>query len=406
MRRILGLLALAGTLFVFPGQAWSQCVGTYNAEEGWIRLDGNTLYSFGGAYITGNSDSWTNSVSETVYLNGSSIHSGSDSEPGTALVGWTDTLQTIGPGTFSELVHFAWTDNTHSACSATYDLTPADVHELFERPTISGFCCGMSFWNLGDGSSDPQPTNTPTGPGSYVQSVALTFVSNCPTCTSTPTWSLSTSGQQTQLPGGTFTATGATTTISKGSSNYATCSVDSVLTAAIDGFSTANYGVIVDGPGAAYNISYGGIGYQETSEWDAPAGEDGYNTEFSEGVLDVCGTQYMYPVPMAEAFGFFFYHNGASGYGTPPGASFPYWDYTDWDNSYIFTDSIGQCSTDCGGAPSPNPTFTHATPPYTYNTLSLDGTHYFYAGSTTAGSGVLVYSGKIEYFQDHGDNNP
>jgi hypothetical protein len=105
-------------------------------------------------------------------------------------------------------------------------LHPDDDTEniTIQRPTISGFCGGNAFWNLGPGTADPQPTSG----GSYTQSVALTFNSNCGSCTSTPNWTLAMTNAQTQLPGGSTSATGSTTTISKGS-GAANCLPDSVL---------------------------------------------------------------------------------------------------------------------------------------------------------------------------------
>lgn len=396
------LLLLALTLSVFAIPALCQCEDegdTLNWTDGFVREDGNTLYYSAYAYVTGGEDEWYEYVSAT------GLNSNSDEEfsPAVAEVYWTNTLQLIGPGTYSEIAEFEFEDDDDEACD--YD-PPNDTQQIvIQRPTISGFCCGNAFWNLGPGTADPQPTLPPGGgSGAYTQSAALTFVSNCPECTSTPTWNLSVSYSQTQLPGGATTATGSTTTISKGTNNYASCLADSVLTASIDGFSSDDYAVTVNGPDQAYNISYGGVPFQNTYKWLPTV--DGYTTDWSLGILDDCGTQYLYPLPVAESFSGLGLENMATGYSYPPGASDPYWDYTDWANEYIFIDQIGQCGTGCGGTPYPIPTYTSSTPPYSYSTIYLDGSHYLKAGSTSYANGIDVYSGTIQYFQDHGDNNP
>ena len=131
--------------------------------------------------------------------------------------------------------------------------------------------------------------------------------------------------------------------------------------------------------------------------------EDGATTDWSFAVVDACGLSSLVPIPIREAFpNGFTDENGGSNDAHPPGASRPYWDYTDWDTMYTFVDHIGQCC----GSQNPSVTFTGAAPPYTYNTVYLDGTHTFNAGSMSSGDGWLVYTGKIRYFRDHGGNNP
>lgn len=92
----------------------------------------------------------------------------------------------------------------------------------------------------------------------------------------------------------------------------------------------------------------------------------------------------------------------SSNYASPPGASNPWWDVGDWANSYIFRDEVGQC---CNGQ-NPAVELTSASPPYTYNTVYLDGSHYLFAGTLTAGDGWNIFMGTIQYFRDHGGNTP
>ena len=309
-----------------------------------------------------------------------------------------------GPWTYGVWgYHFAWCPAAYCGVEVDYP-TYTDGWDGYawgdleiQRPTISGFCCGTggdySFWNLGPGSADPQPTMG----GSYVQSQSLTFNSNCVpsgACTATPMWHLTTSNNQTQLSG----TSGSTTTIMKGTSQ-GNCAYDSTLTADTGGFLSASYAVAVDSPGTAVHTGYGGVPAEQTEAWN-----DGYTTNWSFGILDVCGVNALLAIPVNEVFpSGFSNENGGSNYVQPPGASNPFWDYTDWENSYVFVDQIGQCC----GAQNPAVTFTSAGPPYTYNTVYLDGAHALYGGSTTIGDGWQIYfSGTIQYYRDHGDNTP
>lgn len=66
---------------------------------------------------------------------------------------------------------------------------------------------------------------------------------------------------------------------------------------------------------------------------------------------------------------------------------------------YIFRDHIG-----AWGSYNPTPVFTPSNPPFTHNTLLKYAPQTYRVGMDTVGSGggTQVYSGTIEYYQDHG----
>ena len=104
------LLLLALTLSVFAIPALCQCEDegdTLNWTDGFVREDGNTLYYSAYAYVTGGEDEWYEYVSAT------GLNSNSDEEfsPAVAEVYWTNTLQLIGPGTYSEIAEFEFEDD-------------------------------------------------------------------------------------------------------------------------------------------------------------------------------------------------------------------------------------------------------------------------------------------------------
>lgn len=136
----------------------------------------------------------------------------------------------------------------------------------------------------------------------------------------------------------------------------------------------------------------------------------GYTTLWKFEVHDACSPYNVFvPVPISENFPDgpgpwpyfgFVYQNGGSGYGVPHISN---WDYTDWESSTEFGDSIGQTGT----SQSPAVLFDYTAPPYSDpSTVYFKGSHTINAGSMTTGSGYQVYSGTIQYYTDHGDNNP
>ena len=112
----------------------------------------------------------------------------------------------------------------------------------------------------------------------------------------------------------------------------------------------------------------------------------------------------MDPVPMVEAFPGGFTLWNASGWQGPTPNSI---NYTDWIPQFLeFVDQLGAGCTiqSCPGV-SPAVFWDYMYPPYT-GALFLTGTHTYNAGTQTSGSGTPVYSGTLELYTDHGDNNP
>jgi hypothetical protein len=249
------------------------------------------------------------------------------------------------------------------------------------------------LWNLGSGSADPQVSNNG---GNYYQSAPLQFHSNCgpaDTCNDTPQWSLTATNGQTQLS----STSGSSVTVKKGGT-LGDCKWNSTLSASIGGFSTGAYAINVNAPKAA--VHYASM--DTTLGVDNPP--DGYITNWTLVINDACTpANTVSAMPVNETF-----PNGIS---PAPGTSGwnsvntapQYWDVGQWTGN-TFIDGIGErCP-----APAcvPASTWTTGNPPFTYNTVLASGSHYFYAGTTTSGGGWRVYTGTIQYFRDHGANNP
>jgi hypothetical protein len=355
-----------------------------------VRAGGNSVTYDVGTYTDGYSaDVWYNYFNYNETVGSTVIHSNAGwSAEGDEIEDTSDDAPSMySPGTYAlTSTHWAW-----AACYG-YTENPGDPvldSLVVNAPTITGFLSDTrGFWNLGPGTSDPQPT---TGGANYYQSFVLTFHSNCnsgDTCDETPAWSFVGTNNQA-----TSTGSGATITIGKGSSQ-GNCQYDSTISVSIGGFSSGLYSIDENSPVTLHHTS------EETVEWtdDGP----GYTTEWRFEVHDACTPYNVFvPVPISENFpSGFVYQNGGSNYATP---SISNWDYTNWTSSTEFTDSIGQTGT----SQSPSVLFDYSAPPYSdTSTVYFQGSHTINVGSMTTGNGYLVYSGTIRYYTDHGDNNP
>ncbi|HEX5430972.1 MAG TPA: hypothetical protein VFW83_03335 [Bryobacteraceae bacterium] len=305
-----------------------------------------------------------------------------------AHVTWNDQPSITGAGSYTLAVQAAWDSLCGDHESKT--LSPNDSLTV-NKPTISGFTDNNSFWNLGPGSADPQIT---TNNAYYYQSAVLTFNSNCgagDTCTDVPQWSLIAQNGQTQLS----STTGSPVTIRKGTSQ-GDCLYDSTLSVSMGGFSSDPYMVLVNSPKFIVHAASQDITLQAGSP------PDGYLTNWTIGVEDACAfPNGVWQIPMSESFsGSGQTASGTSGWSIPNSGGVN-WDEGDWISQYNFVDTIGvgNCSS-C----TPPSTWTSYYPPFTYNTRLFWQPHFFQAGTTSPSTGWPVYSGTIEYYQDHGDN--
>lgn len=384
------------SVITLPFNAAAQCsdgVTTTRHHNGNVqRSASNQVWSWAQSYVTGTySGTWTTVTSATTAHDGGQTHSGQNSAGSnqTSTVQWYDAPSTVGSGSYTDAERHEFI----STCGD--DIINNDNSSLtVQTPTITTMP-GQPFsgylWNLGSGSSDPLQSNNE---GYFYQSAPLQFNSNCgpsDTCNDTPQWSLATANGQTQLS----TTSGASVTLRKGS-NQGDCQFNSSLSASIGGFLTGAYAIMVNSPKstAHYSSMDQMIGINNPPT--------GYITYWHLGVEDACATpNAVSAMPMNETF-----PNGVSpapgtsGWNVPNSAK-PSWEVGDWTGN-TFIDSIGDVCAQC----TPPGTWTVGNPPFVYNTVLASGSHYFYAGTITSAMGWSVYTGTIQYFQDHGANNP
>ncbi len=297
-----------------------------------------------------------------------------------------------GPGTYTSYgYHWIYCPATYCGVDS-YEPPYGDGWDGWEygdlevrRPTISGFFNNNSFWNLGPGSADPQAT---LDGSQYFQSVQLTFNSNCNPgdhCSGTPQWSLITENNQAVLTSNS----GTTTFITKGN-DLGNCQYDSAVSVSLGGFSSDLYDVAVNSQKSLLHTNEGTRPYN-----------GGYLTLWYFEVTDACSpANFVKAIPMNETFfSGFSAQNGSSGWITPIAS---HWGLENWADLFSFPDMIAQWGT----IQNPTPTYTKNASPYIYNTVLLSGSHLFFGGTATNGSGIHVYTGTLRYYRDHGDNTP
>lgn len=396
---LVAAVLLAGLTGALSAQA--QCVGSTTQivwVNGVIRTAANNVQTNLGTQIVGDySDTWEASVTASETFQSVTIHASKQASVGYGGNDWTnyppgasataagytynDAPSSQGPGTFTA-------SSSHVAQSecGNYQTYSQTRQYTVSQPTISGLWGTRSYWNLGPGSSDPQPT---TG-GYYYQSVSLTFNTNCSsgdTCSGTPTWNLTTSSNQATLS----STSGSTTTLKPGST-AGNCQYVSTLTANIGGFSTPSYTIAYNSPASLRHI-YGEVTNR--------LGSVGYQTSWSESLYDACNpADILLPLPLGEAFSSFSLVNGGGGtWGVPyPGGV----NYSGLASTYYTYDYIGQSGT----TQVPAVLYDRAGPPYTGNTVYFQGGQTVNAGTESGTTGIPVYTGTLQYYTDHGGKTP
>jgi hypothetical protein len=176
--------------------------------------------------MTGNyASTWTLYAGAQINLQGTQIHSGSDTDSTIASVDWYDTLSTVGPGLFTEADQHRFTSN----CGANDYREFTDRSLSVIRPTIAvpgGGAGPFAFWYLGGLAAFDGYTVTANFTGT-------SNVGACGGCSPTYLW------QVIDKPGAvTFNNSSRTspTLTSKQASSGGTYDVSVVFTA--DGFSS------------------------------------------------------------------------------------------------------------------------------------------------------------------------
>ena len=157
------------------------------------------------------------------------------------------------------------------------------------------------------------------------------------------------------------------------------------MTATLDGWQISVQ-VFVNHPtgvGRAYGQSV------RTVVWN-----NGYRTIHPWEVYDNCNNK-IPSIALNETFGDFSKPGAISGW-TEPSED----DTAGYvANNYYWEDSIGASSNTW----NPDPVYTSSGPPYTYNTLIMEtDDQKWYIGTTTNGSGIKIFDGSAEWYQDHG----
>jgi hypothetical protein len=254
-------------------------------------------------------------------------------------------------------------------------------------PTISGLPYVNALWNLGSGTAD----SVLSSPGVYYyQKADLTFQSNCVpagACTSTPVWTISSSNNQATLS----TTSGSTTTLSKGSSP-GNCQFDTTISVSIDGFSSDSVDIVVNSPTALWNIG-------ESTNPVSMSPSFGYETSWVYVVKDACPAyNVLVTLPRYETFGTFTTPGVINGWtGRPTATSSASFNFP--GNPYQFIDYIAAWGPSSW---NPAPSWSSSSFPYLGTTLIVTGPQTWSVGSVTSPNGTQVFSGNINYYQDHG----
>ena len=365
MRRSPALLAI---FVVSTMTIWGQCTDSttlQNITDNVIRTGGNQVFSFAQSYVTGDyATTWTVYAAAQITLDGSALHSGSDTRDSgnTASVSWNDALSTTGPGTFAEADQHRFTNT----CGANNYFTFNDRNLTVTTPTISG---ASAFWWLGSGILADHDY--------YAQAAWTANPNGAP---GTPTWTVST------VSGGgsvSFSCTSCTNTTATSTAPSSGCVYDVVVHASYDGFNSDDFSVAIIKP-STFTLQ---SGYPVDA-----AASGGFLTTYAWALTDTCGS------PDAGLDGNEQFGTWTDDYFNSTGT------HNDWPtpsatNGYsptnIWRDQIGLSY---GSTP---PSLAPQSP-LTTVTVMHDTPWTAFIGSQTFGSGLAVYADTQQFYQDHG----
>ena len=237
------------------------------------------------------------------------------------------------------------------------------------------------LWYFGPGTPRAVPTHVGHYSGSCAYQYAnLTYSANClsnDVCTGTPTW-----GEIDPEGAVSVSASG----VLESTDGHDACSHNSAVTATFDGWKVVSEPILVKRPVGVRRASRQSV---RTGVW-----KNGYRTVHPWEVYDTCN-EIIPSTVLNETFGNFSKPGVVSGWSDPPESSAS--GYGDSDE--YWEDSIGATSNTW----NPDPVYTSSGPPYTYDTLIMKtGDQKWFIGTTSNGSGIKIFDGSAEWYQDHG----
>jgi hypothetical protein len=354
--------------------AFAQCEDSTTTlwyETTAVRLDGNTVRLNGQTYITGDYwNWWYPEVDVSYYFNGTlEGNSGwyySDSIGGTVDWGYTVTLQTYGPGRYSQSsVHDAYTpfctygsQNTFSAmcelyggCAYPPPWTSSAYIDIV-RPTVvgPGNSAQAAFWYLGGASSID---------GYYVQT-NLTGTTNSTAVTNYSWYQVETPPKVSI----TNTNNGATSSATVKSTGHSApgpgYTYDMHAVFSIDGFTSAPFPLYINAPYGMTSIpsNFGRCSIFSVNGVPLPA--PGWLVSYQHGIADLGGAK-LVPIATAESLendkylpgfqsrpitGWRLFQAGPQVHGAPQGTAVTRPGIPTDCGSRTFTSSAAHCTTE------------------------------------------------------------
>lgn len=336
-----------------------------------IRLDSNTVKTYGTTWVSGNYGTlWVPWEETWQELNGSIITSGAsyNNNPGQTAVGyWTSNLNINGPGAYRDHSYHWAVSQTCSFVSPYYlGYTNGNAISI-QRPTISGV---SAFWWLGSGILSDH--------GYYAQAA---WTANPNGASVTPTWSVSTVGGGGNVNLSCTTCSGTTATSTAPSNG---CVFDVTVKVNYGGFVSTPFNVAIIRPSHLALLG----GYPINSVW----GSQGYNSSYEWQLQDTCNNPSA-GLDANEVFG-----TDVDDYFQSTGI------HSTWLNQAIATATYNSDATVYDTIGASNQT----TPPARTPQRPLTSVKVFhhpwtlFVGTQTFGSGVAVRSDTQQWYQDHG----
>lgn len=371
------LSVLWGACSLLPTSAWGQCWIDAQVTKTAMRQDGNHMGSWVTAwasngdwwnwYATAYGEMWFTPTggAQSRVANGSKagyLWSAGDYRNPTWYA--SELLEPRGNGSYFTRGWAAFV----SACGTGGTIPPFDSpSQPVQRPVIT---MANAVFFLGTGVLSNNALSAQT-----------TFSVDRKGATETPVWSVSSGGDKLQLSCASCLQPTGTAIGRSGQCNE----MDVRVKASVNGFSSEEYLVFIDGPHWMVQISRGDYPYGE--------GLIGYTSQISYKVLGLCNDR-MY-LSMNESWTNWGRDYPSGTWPLPvPEDSWPFFDF----------DAIYAAGTPGYWVPDPmEPVIGNNCDPEVSLTEKVEWhTQEFRAGSTQKGSGVLVQRDKAQWYRDHG----
>jgi hypothetical protein len=383
MRRIATIIT---ALLIPAASAWCQCAdGTTvrHVADNILRTSGNQIYSFSQSWVSGGyAGTWTVYAAAQIAQNGANIHTGSDTQNSgnIASVSWYDTLESVGPGAFTE----ADQHNFSSTCGDNLENDYTDRNLTVSRPTISppSGIYGANQWAMWYMNG----LNSPNGFLTTADLTTTTNLGDCGGCTPAYLW------VNADNPGAvSFSSTNTTTATITSQRASGGATYDTSVNFSMDGFYAASKLSLNLNTPAGFNNNR-----SANNDDGACGGYGSYNSPYQYVPYDLW-TNALGQIALNEKNDMFVSDfPGLVGWYTSPNWVYDdNWNPADWDDMYHFTDNLG--AKDCGFW-----TPHTESPPGGTNTAVFHVPQTFYVGSATSGTGVAARSDTQHFYTDHG----